>query len=200
MEVDGFAENQGGFVSGGRRKRPAFGVARFVVVKGLGQVPGSNRAACRAWSRAWATGSRFSAGGDLGASRRPPWRPHSQTLQNTWISGDLATKRRILEIACLNCRTERSNLVPKMRKTFDELVEGLDLSKSRGRRCFEPKGSGYQQTANKTRFSTVSGGLEWSGRSRRKPCSDCSLDRFQPVNEEWRRGESKIFNAFLVSR
>jgi site-specific DNA recombinase len=30
----------------------------------------------------------------------------SQTLQNTWVSADYATKRRILEIVCLNCRLD----------------------------------------------------------------------------------------------
>jgi hypothetical protein len=51
--------------------------------------------------------------------------------------------------------------------------------------------TGYQHTANKTRFSMVPNGHEWSGRFRRKPCSDCRLPRFLPVFKEWRRGESK---------
>jgi len=50
--------------------------------------------------------------------------------------------------------------------------------------------TGYQQTANKTRFSMVPNGFEWSGRFRRKPCSDRRLLRFLPVFKEWRRGES----------
>src|SRR5207244_4475945 len=58
----------------------------------------------------------------------------SQTLRNTWVSADYATKRRILEIVCLNCRLEGKNLVPTMRKPFDVLIEGLDLSNSRGDR------------------------------------------------------------------
>ncbi|MBI1191495.1 MAG: recombinase family protein [Tepidisphaera sp.] len=58
----------------------------------------------------------------------------SQTLQNTWVSADYATKRRILEIVCLNCRLDGVSLVPTMRKPFDVLAEGLDLSKSRGDR------------------------------------------------------------------
>jgi hypothetical protein len=56
----------------------------------------------------------------------------SQTLQNTWVSADYATKRRILEIVCLNCTLDGASLCPVTRKPFDVLVEGLDLSKSRG--------------------------------------------------------------------
>ncbi|GMU37841.1 MAG: recombinase family protein [Phycisphaerae bacterium] len=56
----------------------------------------------------------------------------SQTLQNTWVSADYATKRRILEIVCLDCRLDGATLCPATRKPFDVLVEGLDLSKSRG--------------------------------------------------------------------
>ena len=56
----------------------------------------------------------------------------SQTLQNTWVSADYATKRRILEIVCLNCRLDGASAVFTTRKPFDVLVEGLDLSKSRG--------------------------------------------------------------------
>lgn len=58
----------------------------------------------------------------------------SQTLQNTWVSADYATKRRILEIVCLNCRLDGVSLVPTMRKPFDVLAEGLDLAKSQGDR------------------------------------------------------------------
>jgi site-specific DNA recombinase len=58
----------------------------------------------------------------------------SQTLQNTWVSADYATKRRILEIVCLNCTLDGASLVPTTRKPFDVLIEGLDLSKSRGGR------------------------------------------------------------------
>ncbi|GIK15218.1 MAG: serine recombinase [Planctomycetota bacterium] len=58
----------------------------------------------------------------------------SQTLQNQWVSADYTTKRRILEIVCLNCRLDGVSLVPTMRKPFDVLAEGLDLSKSRGDR------------------------------------------------------------------
>lgn len=58
----------------------------------------------------------------------------SQTLQNTWVSADYATKRRILEIVCLNCRLDGASAVFTTRKPFDVVVEGLDLSKSRGDR------------------------------------------------------------------
>lgn len=58
----------------------------------------------------------------------------SQTLQSTWVSADYATKRRILEIVCLNCRLDGASAVFSTRKPFDVLVEGLDLSKSRGGR------------------------------------------------------------------
>jgi len=56
----------------------------------------------------------------------------SQTLQNTWLSADGATKRRMLEILCLNCTLDGVSAVFTMRKPFDVLIEGLDLSKSRG--------------------------------------------------------------------
>lgn len=58
----------------------------------------------------------------------------SQTLQNQWVSADYATKRRILEIVCLNCTLDGASAVFTTRKPFDVLVEGLDLSKSRGER------------------------------------------------------------------
>jgi site-specific DNA recombinase len=58
----------------------------------------------------------------------------SQTLQNKWVSADYATKRRILEIVCLNCTLDGVSLVAVTRKPFDVLVEGLDLSKNRGDR------------------------------------------------------------------
>ncbi|MGH7130968.1 MAG: hypothetical protein ACREJO_03375 [Phycisphaerales bacterium] len=58
----------------------------------------------------------------------------SQTLRNQWISAEYATKRRILEIVCLNCRLDGKTLVPSMRKPFDMLVEGLLVSQSRSNR------------------------------------------------------------------
>ncbi len=56
----------------------------------------------------------------------------SQTLQNTWVLADYATKRRILEIVCLNCRLDGASALFTTRKPFDLLAEGLQLSKSRG--------------------------------------------------------------------
>jgi site-specific DNA recombinase len=58
----------------------------------------------------------------------------SQTLQNTWETADYATKRRILEIVCLNCRLDGASAVFTTRKPFDVLAEGLDLAKSQGDR------------------------------------------------------------------
>ena len=49
----------------------------------------------------------------------------SQTLQNTWVSADYATKRRILEIVCLNCTLDGASAVFTTRKPFDVLIEGL---------------------------------------------------------------------------
>jgi site-specific DNA recombinase len=54
----------------------------------------------------------------------------SQTLKNTWVTADHATKRRILEIVCLNCRLDGVNLCPTLRKPFDVLAEGLELKES----------------------------------------------------------------------
>ena len=45
-----------------------------------------------------------------------------------------AVLQSLLEIVCLNCRLEGKNLVPTMRKPFDMLAEGLELSKNRGER------------------------------------------------------------------
>ncbi len=58
----------------------------------------------------------------------------SQTLGTAWLTADYATKRRILEIVCLNCRLDGASLCATMRKPFDVLAEGLDLAKSRGDR------------------------------------------------------------------
>ncbi len=56
----------------------------------------------------------------------------SQTLPNQWVSADYATKRRILEIVCLNCTLDGASLVPTTRKPFDVLIEGLYSQTSRG--------------------------------------------------------------------
>jgi site-specific DNA recombinase len=58
----------------------------------------------------------------------------SQTLSETWLTADYATKRRILEIAFLNCRLDDATLVSTIRKPFDALAEGLISRNSRGDR------------------------------------------------------------------
>ncbi|AMV17406.1 zinc ribbon domain-containing protein [Planctomyces sp. SH-PL14] len=58
----------------------------------------------------------------------------SQTLSEKWLTADYATKRRILEIVCLNCRLDGVSLSPQMRKPFDVLAEGLLVPSSRGDR------------------------------------------------------------------
>lgn len=58
----------------------------------------------------------------------------SQTLQEKWVTADYTTKRRILEIVCLNSTLVDVTLVPTMRKPFDMLVEGLLVLSSRGDR------------------------------------------------------------------
>ena len=54
----------------------------------------------------------------------------SQTLKEQWLTADYATKRRLLEIVCLNCRLDGVTLCPEMRKPFDVLVEGRFLKES----------------------------------------------------------------------
>jgi hypothetical protein len=58
----------------------------------------------------------------------------SQTLRDQWVSADYATKRRLLEIVCLNCTLDGASVVPTTRKPFDVLVEGLYSETSRGER------------------------------------------------------------------
>ena len=55
----------------------------------------------------------------------------SQTLTDKWLTADYATKRRILEIVCLNCTLDGTTLCPTIRKPYDVLVEGLLVSSSR---------------------------------------------------------------------
>lgn len=50
------------------------------------------------------------------------------------VGADYATKRRMLEIVCLNCRMDGVTLVRTVRKPLDVLAEAFDLSKSRGNR------------------------------------------------------------------
>jgi len=54
----------------------------------------------------------------------------SQTLKEQWLTADYATKRRLLEIVCLNCTLDNVTLCPEMRKPFDILVEGRFLKTS----------------------------------------------------------------------
>ena len=55
-----------------------------------------------------------------------------ETARALVAHGAYATKRRILEIVCLNCRLDGASAVFTTRKPFDVVVEGLSLSKSRG--------------------------------------------------------------------
>ena len=58
----------------------------------------------------------------------------SQTLTEKWLTADYTTKRRILEITCLNFSLVGVTLTPTMRKPFDILAEGPLVSSSRGDR------------------------------------------------------------------
>ncbi len=49
-----------------------------------------------------------------------------------WVSADIAEKRTILEIICLNWTLDGVTLVPTMRKPFGVLAEGLVLTDGRG--------------------------------------------------------------------
>ena len=59
---------------------------------------------------------------------------HSQSLREKWFAADYAAKRRILEVICVNWTLDGASLVPKMRKPFDRLAEGLVSNNSRGDR------------------------------------------------------------------
>jgi hypothetical protein len=54
----------------------------------------------------------------------------SQTLRKQWFSASYATKRRILEILCLNSRLEGEKVCFSWRKPFDVLAEGFQLKES----------------------------------------------------------------------
>ena len=56
----------------------------------------------------------------------------SQSLRERWLTADYATKRRILEILCLNCVLDDATLVFTMRKPFDLLAGGGFVLSSRG--------------------------------------------------------------------
>lgn len=58
----------------------------------------------------------------------------SQALGAKWLAADIAEKRLLLEIVCLNLTLVDATLVPEMRKPFDMLAEGLLISSSRGDR------------------------------------------------------------------
>lgn len=58
----------------------------------------------------------------------------SQTLRQQWVSADYATRRRILDIVCLNCILDGVTLVPTLRKPFDVLEKGMISEKTRGDR------------------------------------------------------------------
>ena len=55
----------------------------------------------------------------------------SQSLTSKWLAADIAEKRLLLEIICLNWTLDGVTLVPQIRKPFDILVEGLLVSSSR---------------------------------------------------------------------
>ena len=56
----------------------------------------------------------------------------SQALPQKWLAADIAEKRLLLEIICLNWTLDGVKLVPQIRKPFDLLAEGLLVSSSRG--------------------------------------------------------------------
>jgi hypothetical protein len=56
----------------------------------------------------------------------------SQSLTSKWLAADIAEKRLLLEIICLNWTLDGVNLVRQIRKPFDVLAEGLILKNSRG--------------------------------------------------------------------
>ena len=58
----------------------------------------------------------------------------SQSLRAKWDTADIAEKRQILEIVCLNFRLDGATLVPTMRKPFDVLAEGPSIQATRGER------------------------------------------------------------------
>ena len=56
----------------------------------------------------------------------------SQTLKNKWFVADIAEKRALLEILCLNLTYKNASLVISMRKPFDVLAEGLQMKTGTG--------------------------------------------------------------------
>jgi hypothetical protein len=51
----------------------------------------------------------------------------SQCLKEKWVTADIAEKRVILEIVCLNLTFKDVSLTISMRKPFDAIAEGLVL-------------------------------------------------------------------------
>ena len=58
----------------------------------------------------------------------------SQSLADKWVKADVAAKRQLLQIVCLNFSLDGATLVTELRKPFDILAEGLSVSFSRGDR------------------------------------------------------------------
>ncbi len=58
----------------------------------------------------------------------------SQTLKNKWVTADIAEKRMILELVCLNLTLKELTLEISMRKPFDQLAKGLSFEYGSGGR------------------------------------------------------------------
>jgi len=58
----------------------------------------------------------------------------SQSLSERWLTADYAAKRQILDLLCLNFTLNGATLEMAMRKPFDLLTDGLEVSSSRGDR------------------------------------------------------------------
>ena len=56
----------------------------------------------------------------------------SHALATKWDTSDVAEKRQVLEILCLNYRQDGVSLCPVWRKPFDVLAEGLVVQDGRG--------------------------------------------------------------------
>jgi site-specific DNA recombinase len=106
----------------------------------------------------------------------------SQTLKEQWLTADCATKRRLLEIVCLNCRLDGVTLYPEMRKPFEVLVEGRFLKTS---------GEGGIRTLGDVAATPVfeTGPIGRSGTSPSTLASDYILD---PDRMDTARGVRKV--------
>lgn len=56
----------------------------------------------------------------------------SQRLEKKWLNADIAEKRQLLKIVCLNFSLDGVTLVPEMRKPFDVLAKRPSVSSTRG--------------------------------------------------------------------